>query len=79
MHLVEPSIDTPRAGYEPPEPAWKGFDSFKDCTRACRRSRVTAQFSCCHCIFPVVMQMAKSAICSPASEPPACLSHKGGA
>jgi len=31
MLLVEPSIYTPRAGYEPPEPAWKGFDSFKDC------------------------------------------------
>jgi uncharacterized protein len=31
MQLVEPSIYTPRAGYEPPEPAWKGVDSFKDC------------------------------------------------
>jgi uncharacterized protein len=31
MQLVEPSIYTPRAGVEPVEPAWKGFDSFKDC------------------------------------------------
>ena len=31
MQFVEPSIYTPRAGREPPEPAWKGFDSFKDC------------------------------------------------
>jgi predicted pyridoxine 5'-phosphate oxidase superfamily flavin-nucleotide-binding protein len=31
MQLVEPSIYTPRAGHQPPEPAWKGFDSFKDC------------------------------------------------
>jgi hypothetical protein len=26
----EPSKYTPRPGYEPPEPAWKGFDDFKD-------------------------------------------------
>jgi predicted pyridoxine 5'-phosphate oxidase superfamily flavin-nucleotide-binding protein len=31
MQLVEPSIYTPRAGVEPVEPAWKSFDSFKDC------------------------------------------------
>jgi predicted pyridoxine 5'-phosphate oxidase superfamily flavin-nucleotide-binding protein len=31
MALVEPSIYTPRPAYEPPEPAWKGFDAFKDC------------------------------------------------
>jgi predicted pyridoxine 5'-phosphate oxidase superfamily flavin-nucleotide-binding protein len=31
MQLTEPSIYTPRAGQEPPEPAWKGFDAFKDC------------------------------------------------
>ena len=31
MQLVEPSIYAPRAGQEPPEPAWKGFDAFKDC------------------------------------------------
>ncbi len=28
--LSEPSIYVPKAGCEPPEPAWKGFDSFKD-------------------------------------------------
>ena len=28
--LAEPSIYVPKAGCEPPEPAWKGFDSFKD-------------------------------------------------
>ena len=27
---VEPSRYAPRPGYEPPEPAWKGFDDFKD-------------------------------------------------
>ena len=27
---VEPSVYAPQAGCEPPEPAWKGFDSFKD-------------------------------------------------
>ena len=31
MQLVDPSIYAPRPGVEPPEPAWKGFDSFKDC------------------------------------------------
>jgi uncharacterized protein len=31
MQLVEPSIYAPRAGHEPPEPAWKGYDAFKDC------------------------------------------------
>lgn len=31
MQLSEPSIYAPRAGHEPPEPAWKGFDEFKDC------------------------------------------------
>jgi uncharacterized protein len=30
MQLVDPSIYAPRPGVEPPEPAWKGFDSFKD-------------------------------------------------
>lgn len=29
MELVEPSIYTPQAGIEPPEPAWKGFDLFE--------------------------------------------------
>jgi uncharacterized protein len=27
---VEPSVYAPRPGYDPPEPAWKGFDDFKD-------------------------------------------------
>jgi predicted pyridoxine 5'-phosphate oxidase superfamily flavin-nucleotide-binding protein len=27
---AEPSKYTPRPGYTPPEPAWKGFDDFKD-------------------------------------------------
>ena len=31
MALVEPSVYAPRPAYEPPEPAWKGFDAFKDC------------------------------------------------
>jgi uncharacterized protein len=31
MQLVEPSIYAPRADHEPPEPAWKGYDAFKDC------------------------------------------------
>jgi predicted pyridoxine 5'-phosphate oxidase superfamily flavin-nucleotide-binding protein len=31
MQLIEPSIYAPRAGHEPPEPAWKGYDAFKDC------------------------------------------------
>ena len=30
MQMVEPSIYTPQPKCEPPEPAWKGFDSFKD-------------------------------------------------
>ncbi|MBR1156425.1 pyridoxamine 5'-phosphate oxidase family protein [Bradyrhizobium sp. JYMT SZCCT0428] len=30
MQLNDPSVYTPRAGYEAPEPVWKGFDSFKD-------------------------------------------------
>jgi predicted pyridoxine 5'-phosphate oxidase superfamily flavin-nucleotide-binding protein len=31
MQLVDPSVYAPRPGYEPPEPAWKEFDVFKDC------------------------------------------------
>ena len=31
MQLVDPSMYAPRPGVEPPEPAWKDFDSFKDC------------------------------------------------
>ena len=30
MTLTEPSIYAPRPGCEPVEPAWKGFDAFKD-------------------------------------------------
>ncbi|MBM3529233.1 MAG: pyridoxamine 5'-phosphate oxidase family protein [Alphaproteobacteria bacterium] len=30
MTLAEPSIYVPQPGCEPPEPAWKGFDIFKD-------------------------------------------------
>lgn len=30
MALVEPSVYAPRPAYDPPEPAWKGFDAFKD-------------------------------------------------
>jgi uncharacterized protein len=30
MQLVEPSAYTPVAGCDPVEPAWKGFDAFKD-------------------------------------------------
>jgi predicted pyridoxine 5'-phosphate oxidase superfamily flavin-nucleotide-binding protein len=30
MQLAEPSIYVPQAGAEPVEPAWKGFDLFKD-------------------------------------------------
>jgi uncharacterized protein len=30
MQLVEPSIYAPRAGVDPPEPAWKDFPEFKD-------------------------------------------------
>jgi uncharacterized protein len=31
MELTEPSIYTPQPGKEPPDPAWKSFDAFKDC------------------------------------------------
>ena len=31
MQLIDPSIYAPQAGFDPPEPAWKEFDSFKDC------------------------------------------------
>ena len=31
MPSIEPSIYTPRAGQDAPEPAWKGFADFKDC------------------------------------------------
>jgi predicted pyridoxine 5'-phosphate oxidase superfamily flavin-nucleotide-binding protein len=31
MQLIDPSIYVPRSGHDPPEPAWKDFDSFKDC------------------------------------------------
>jgi predicted pyridoxine 5'-phosphate oxidase superfamily flavin-nucleotide-binding protein len=31
MELVDPTTYAPRPGDEPPEPAWKGFDSIKDC------------------------------------------------
>jgi predicted pyridoxine 5'-phosphate oxidase superfamily flavin-nucleotide-binding protein len=31
MELTEPSIYAPRVGQDSPEPAWKGFDLFKDC------------------------------------------------
>jgi predicted pyridoxine 5'-phosphate oxidase superfamily flavin-nucleotide-binding protein len=30
LELVEPSQYTPQPGIDPPEPAWKGFDAFKD-------------------------------------------------
>jgi len=30
LELTEPSIYAPTAGIDPPEPAWKGFDTFKD-------------------------------------------------
>ena len=30
LTLAEPSIYAPKPGTEPPEPAWKGFDMFKD-------------------------------------------------
>jgi hypothetical protein len=30
LELVEPSVYAPVAGRDPPEPAWKGFDLFKD-------------------------------------------------
>ena len=31
LQLAEPSVYAPRPGIAPPEPAWKGFDAFKDC------------------------------------------------
>jgi uncharacterized protein len=31
MQSIEPSKYVPRAGQEPPEPAWKSFADFKDC------------------------------------------------
>jgi uncharacterized protein len=31
MQLIDPSIYVPRPGVEPPEPAWKDFNSFRDC------------------------------------------------
>ena len=30
MQLTGPSIDAPRPGREPPEPAWQSFPDFKD-------------------------------------------------
>lgn len=30
MTLVEPSVYLPRAGHQPPQPAWKRFESFRD-------------------------------------------------
>ena len=30
MQMVSPSVYTPQPKCEPPEPAWKGFDAFKD-------------------------------------------------
>jgi hypothetical protein len=30
LTLTEPSMYVPQPGGEPPEPAWKGFDCFKD-------------------------------------------------
>ena len=30
LTLAEPSVYVPQPGCEPPEPAWKGFDMFKD-------------------------------------------------
>jgi len=30
LQMVEPSVYAPQPGSEPPEPAWKGFDIFKD-------------------------------------------------
>jgi predicted pyridoxine 5'-phosphate oxidase superfamily flavin-nucleotide-binding protein len=30
LKLAESSVYAPRPAYEPPEPAWKGFDAFKD-------------------------------------------------
>jgi hypothetical protein len=31
MQLVDPSVYAPRPGYDPPEPAWKDFEIFRDC------------------------------------------------
>jgi len=31
IQSIEPSIYTPRAGQDAPEPAWKGFADFRDC------------------------------------------------
>jgi uncharacterized protein len=31
MQLTDPSIYAPRPGCDPPEPAWKDFDDFRDC------------------------------------------------
>ena len=31
MQLIDPSVYAPRAGYDPPEPAWKDFADFRDC------------------------------------------------
>jgi uncharacterized protein len=31
MESIEPSKYVPRAGQDTPEPAWKGYDDFKDC------------------------------------------------
>jgi predicted pyridoxine 5'-phosphate oxidase superfamily flavin-nucleotide-binding protein len=31
MQLIDASIYAPRPGCDPPEPAWKDFDDFKDC------------------------------------------------
>jgi predicted pyridoxine 5'-phosphate oxidase superfamily flavin-nucleotide-binding protein len=31
VQSIEPSVYTPRAGQDAPEPAWKGFADFKDC------------------------------------------------
>ena len=36
LELVEESAYAPRAGIDPPEPAWKGFDLFKDVVPARR-------------------------------------------
>lgn len=30
MALVEPSVYLPRAGHQPPQPAWKRFEAFRD-------------------------------------------------
>jgi predicted pyridoxine 5'-phosphate oxidase superfamily flavin-nucleotide-binding protein len=34
LELVEPSLYTPQPGVDPPEPAWKEFDAFKDVVHA---------------------------------------------